>query len=164
MFNRFTKTLGHKAIALIRALRGCVLLAVGFSLWQIVRTDGLQDMKNRIQALAQNLDEPIISWVLVQVNQTSDQQVLFFALLVTIFAILRFTESVGVWYVKRWGEVISLITSLTYIPLVAMALTYGFNLLVFGLLVLNICIAVYLFLALQRKNSPPLTPNKSIHR
>lgn len=141
--------IGHITIALIKVIRGIVALIVSGVLWHIVITGELQDVKDQLQDLSQRLNEPVFNAVMNYINQTSEQQLIFLALLVSTLSIIRFTEAAGLWSVKRWAEILALLGSLIYIPLEVMALLNEASLVVSVILIANLLITAYLFKALR---------------
>ena len=107
------------------------------------------DIKIRLQTLSQTLDEPVINIIVRDLLQANDEHLVFVALFFTLLSALRFTEAIGLWSVKKWAEVITLLTSLIYIPFELTSLLKGFSPMVASILVINVLISAYLFRALR---------------
>jgi uncharacterized membrane protein (DUF2068 family) len=144
--------IGHKSIALLKVFRGSLALMISISLWEIVLAEEFQDIKVQLQTLSQNLDEPVINIIVGYLLQANDQHLVLLALFFTLLSAVRFTEAIGLWTIKKWAEVITLLSSLIYIPFELIALFEELNIVISTILMINIFISTYLFLALRRRN------------
>ncbi len=144
-----TLKIGHKTIATLKVIRGVLALIVSLALWRIAISGELQDVKDRLLSLSQRLDEPLINVIMDYFLQVNDQHLFLLASAVSMLAVMRFAEAIGLWSIKRWAEIFTLLSSLIYIPFELILLLKGFSIMVTAILVANILITAYLFRALR---------------
>lgn len=144
--------IGHKSIALLKVIRGTGALIVSLALWRIAIAGELQDVKDKLQTLSQRLDEPLINVIVSYLLQANDQHLFLLAMLITMLSVIRFTEAIGLWSLKKWAEILALISSLLYIPFELVSLFKGFSPMVMMILVINIVVTWYLFRTLRKRS------------
>jgi uncharacterized membrane protein (DUF2068 family) len=144
--------IGHKSIALLKVIRGTGALIVSLALWRIAIAGELQDVKDKLQTLSQRLDEPLINVIVSYLLQANDQHLFLLAMLITMLSAIRFAEAIGLWSLKKWAEILALISSLLYIPFELISLFKGFSLTVMTILILNIFVTGYLFRTLRTRS------------
>lgn len=125
---------------------------MSIAIWKIALTGDLQNIKDQLQALGKRIDEPIFDQIIGYAVQANDQHLILLATLATMLSAIRFAEAAGLWRIKRWAEIISLLTSLIYIPFEIISLIRDISTTVAVILFINILIAGYLLRALLKKN------------
>ena len=133
-----------RLIAIIRALRGAGSLTFGLALLWFYQQHN-QNQLMLISKLNLYLEGLAPDWLLQNVLSFIEQHLVLVILILFSLATIRFLEAFGLWCEKRWGEWLTLIMTLLYIPLELMVLKDGIRSMPLLVLILNICISYYLF-------------------
>ena len=133
-----------RLIAIIRALRGAGALSFGLTLlWFYQQHNQNQLMlMSKLNLYIQGLAP---DWLLQTVLSFIEQHLALVILFLFSLATIRFLETYGLWCEKRWGEWLTLIMTMLYIPLELMVLKDGIRTMPLLVLILNLCISYYLF-------------------
>jgi uncharacterized membrane protein (DUF2068 family) len=133
-----------RLIAIIRALRGAGSLSFGLSLlWFYQQHNQNQLMlMSKLNLFIQGL---VPYWLVQTVLSFIEQHLALVILFLFSLATIRFLEAYGLWCEKRWGEWLTLIMTMLYIPLELMVLKDGIRTMPLLVLILNLCISYYLF-------------------
>lgn len=91
---------------------------------------------------------PSISKMLFQ--NMSDDRLHFLVLIASIYSIMRFIESYGLWFGRRWAEWFALLSGSVYLPIELYELAKGFTWLKIVLLTTNLVIVLYMAIVLIR--------------
>lgn len=144
----FVRHFGVRSVALFEAGKG--VLAVLASIWLITLRH--RDMKDVTETVLQgmrrvihiNPDRPLFQSMIRAAGGITPKGLRIFALLILLYAILRFVEAGGLWLEKEWAEWLALFTGAVYTPVFAYEfirhpswfrlLALGLNLVVVGYL------------------------------
>jgi len=142
--------LGLRAVALFEAAKGALVLAAGFGLARLVHRDAEQAAEELVGRL--HLD-PAKHYPRIFIDlaaNLSDAQLWALAALAAAYAALRFTETYGLWFGRRWGEWIAAVSGGIYVPVELYELSRGVSWIKLAALSLNAAVVAYMCYALWR--------------
>jgi uncharacterized membrane protein (DUF2068 family) len=142
---------GLRAIALLEAGKGVLVLTVGLGLLRLIHHD--------VQHLAEGLVRhfhlnPASSYprILIQAaHQLNDARLFFLALGSLAYALFHLVEGYGLWKQRHWAEWLGTVSAALYIPIELFELIRGITALKIVLLGLNVGIVCYLAAAIRRR-------------
>src|SRR3954447_755574 len=94
----------------------------------------------------------VIGYLSEHVFNVSPKKLIVVTIATCLYGVLFVIEGIGLLMLKRWAEYLTVITTLSFIPLEIYELTRKVSPLKIGTLVLNIAIAVYLIVRLKQKS------------
>ena len=106
-----------RAVAIIEALKGILVLGVGFGLLSFLHRDGRAIAYKLISRL--HLD-PLHKFPKIFIELASgftDSRLWFFASIAALYSAFRFAEAYGLWHDKSWAEWLAVLCGSVYIPL-----------------------------------------------
>ena len=135
---------GVRAVAMFEALKGLIVLVVGFGLFSLLHHD--------LQAAAERLVQyshlnPARHYPRVFVEAAShinDSRLISLAVLAFLYAGVRFVEAYGLWQMRTWAEWFAIVSGSIYVPIEVFGLFEGATFLGGTVLLVNTFIVVYL--------------------
>jgi uncharacterized membrane protein (DUF2068 family) len=107
---------GLHTIACLEALKGVLVLVVGFGLLSLVDRD-LQAAAERLVRLSHLNPAHHYPQVFIEaLANTTDARLKFFAALAFLYAGVRFIEAYGLWRMKAWAEWLGIVSGSVYLP------------------------------------------------
>ena len=138
-----------RVIAIIKFLRGLGALVFGISLLAFYQDNYSISLVLSDQHVLR-LKGTELYWLFSQLLPFIEQHILLFVMTLFLIAAIRFSETFGLWFERRWGEWLALVTTLAYIPLELMILSEGIRPFPLAVLVVNLIISCYLFSLLKK--------------
>jgi uncharacterized membrane protein (DUF2068 family) len=139
-----------RLIAIERAFRAVLLVAVGLVLVTHPSTNWASEITRAVQDLGLNPRGNGIRTIIAKVATVHGREEVLFGIVALGYGALEAVEAYGLWRRRRWGEWLTVIaTSLLLVPEV-WELTKGTSLLKLGALLVNIAIVAYLLWRLRR--------------
>lgn len=139
---------GLHTIACIEALKGALVLVVGFGLLSLVDQD-LQAAAERIVRFSHLNPARHYPQVFIQaLANTTDARLKFLAALAFLYSGARFVEAYGLWRMKAWAEWFAIISGAIYLPVEIAGLIKHATFLKAGVFLVNAGIVGYLVYAL----------------
>jgi len=137
---------GLRTVAIVEATKGVLALAGGFVFVEILRHDvDLQEAAlNLLYRLHIDPDRRIAHAFVHAAERAGDASILNVALIVLLYASLRFLESYGLWRQRIWAEWLAIVSGAIYLPFELRALIRhptGFH---WAILLINIAIVLYI--------------------
>lgn len=142
-----------RLLAAERFIRGSSLALIGYG---ILRFKSSRDALQNVLDVYLPLLRPIGDRLGVQIEATTPIRLIERALSlhsgtlsvvaagVLAYAALQFTEAVGLWMLKRWGEYVAVVGTSAFLPLEVYELQVGFTGLKLAAFVVNIAVVAYL--------------------
>src|SRR5438874_4918452 len=141
---REREKLGLRTIAVFEAVKGLLVLAVGFGVWRLRHRD-IDDVVDRIISFFHINPEGHLSNIFSKAAEHLTQKTLVLvALGALVYSIIRFAEAYGLWRARAWAEWFALISGTIYIPFEIRALMHHPNPIKWGILLINILIVLYM--------------------
>jgi uncharacterized membrane protein (DUF2068 family) len=150
---------GLRAIAVFEALKGGVVLAVGFGLLSFLGRDAevfAEHLVNRLHLNPANHYPQIFIQAMGDLTNTRLWLIAGFA---AIYAGVRFAEAYGLWHERRWAEWFAALSGAVYIPVELYELAQRITGLRITALVVNVVVVAYMAWLLtesQRKRAATL--------
>ncbi len=139
---------GLHTIACIEALKGVLVLVVGFGLLSLIDQD-LQAAAERIVRWSHLNPARHYPQVFIQaLSNTTDARLKFLATLAFLYAGVRFIEAYGLWRMKAWAEWFAIVSGAVYLPVEVLALIKRANSLKAAVFLVNAGVVGYLVYAL----------------
>jgi uncharacterized membrane protein (DUF2068 family) len=136
--------LGLRSVALFEAIKGILVLAVGFGVWHYRHRD-IDDFVDRVVAFFHLNPEGHLSNIFSKAaSHMTEKTLVFVALGAVVYSIIRFAEAYGLWRARAWAEWFALISGTIYVPFEIHALMHHPNLIKWGILLINILIVLYM--------------------
>jgi len=144
---------GIRAVALLEAAKGLVVLLAGCGLFALVHRD--------LQALAEELvrhthlnpasryPRVFIAWA----GELGNGHLTQLALAALAYAALRLLEAWGLWFERTWGELLAAASGAIYVPFEVAELVRRPGLLSIILLLINIAIVAFMVYGLYRRRA-----------
>jgi len=143
-----------RAVALLEATKGAVVIGAGFGLLTLLH----RDVRHLAVALVTRLhidpERHNAGVFLHAAAQLTDARLWVLAALAFAYSSLRFVEAYGLWRARRWGVWLGAAGGAIYIPVELYELWHKPGLLKAGTLVLNVAVVVYLVSSLYRQRAP----------
>lgn len=161
--NRRERTWTIHFIALEKAVKGLVLLAVAFKMLTLFDRDVHAWTEDFISRHGIDLTNRYVHTALERLIGIGNKQLAAFSLVAAIYAGLLFTESIGLWLQKRWAEYLTAIATALFIPIELYELYERFTWIRISILVLNIFVVWYLATRLNDEKKEMITPAESLN-
>ncbi len=132
-------------------------MAVGLGALQLLHPDVAARAQQWVAALATSSDRRIVQQLIALVGNLSPARLEALGIGAFLYAALFATEGVGLWLRKRWAEFLTVIATLTFVPVAVFELTRKVSPSRLAALVLNIVVVAYLARRLlSRRPDEPL--------
>jgi uncharacterized membrane protein (DUF2068 family) len=159
-----THSKGLRTIALLEALKGALVLIVGFGLLSFLGRDAedfAEHLVNRLHLNPAHHYPEIFIKAMGDLNNTKLWLIAGFA---AIYASVRFAEAYGLWYGRRWAEWLAALSGAVYVPVELYEIAHRASWLKFGALVINLAIVAYMvwLLTENRRRARALEAGKEI--
>jgi len=115
-------SLGLRAVAVLEAVKGLVVLLAGSGLLLLVHRDVQAIAERIISHLHLNPASPYPRIFLRVAIGTTPGGLRLLALGALVYSVVRFVEAAGLWRARRWAEWLGVATGLIYVPFEALAL------------------------------------------
>ena len=141
-----------RAVALLAAVKGVVVLLAGIGLLALVHRD--------VEAIAERLVElghldPASKYpriFIAAAGKVTDARLWFLAAAAGAYSAVRLVEAWGLWHERRWAEWLALVAGGLYIPVEIYELIHRATWLKAGVLATNVAIVLYMIYALKHSD------------
>lgn len=140
---------GMRAVALLEAIKGVVVLLAGIGLLALVHRD-VEAIAERLVKLS-HLD-PASKYPRIFIGaagKVTDARLWFLAAAAAAYSAVRLVEAWGLWHERRWAEWLALVAGGLYVPIEIYELIHRATWLKAGLLATNLAIVLYMAYALR---------------
>jgi uncharacterized membrane protein (DUF2068 family) len=138
------QTLTLRTVAAFEAVKGLLVLAVGFGVWRIRHRD-IDDVVDRIVNFFHLNPEGHLSNIFSKAAENlTAKNLLLVAIGALVYSIIRFAEAYGLWRARAWAEWFALISGTIYIPFEIHALLHHPNPIKWAILLINVAIVLYM--------------------
>jgi uncharacterized membrane protein (DUF2068 family) len=154
-------TAGIRALAVFEAVKGLLVLAVGFGLLRLVH----RDVAHVAQSMVRHLHlPPRIGGSFIRVaERLSDTQLVWAAVFAFVYAAVRLAEAYGLWHMRPWAEWMAILSAGLYLPVEVYELLHRPTVARVVVLASNVVIVVgLLHVRLEsRRGAAPPSPGKA---
>lgn len=140
---------GLAAIAVLKVVKGLLLLLVGLGLLQLMHAEIATLFSLLIEALHLNADSRIIHALVLNVDALQLHTVLVAGLVSLGYAGLLLLEGIGLWLERSWAAYLTVISTSLLLPFELYEVIDRVSMLRVGVLMLNLVIVLYLVVQLK---------------
>jgi len=140
---------GVRAVAIVEAVKGVLVLLAGFGLLALVHRDveAIAEKLVRLSHLDPASRFPRI--FLDAAGRVTDGRLWFLAAAAGVYATVRIVEAYGLWHERRWAEWFALLSGGLYIPIEIYEMLRHATWLKAAVLLTNVAIVLYMAYALK---------------
>jgi uncharacterized membrane protein (DUF2068 family) len=142
---------GLRAVATFEAFKGALVLIAGFGLARMIHQGVGQVAEHLVHRLHLDAAKKYPRIFLDLAANLSDGQLWALAALAMAYAVLRFAEAYGLWFGRRWGQWVAVLSGGIYVPVEVYELGRGFSWFKLGALILNALVVAYMCHLLRRR-------------
>src|SRR5438445_2248457 len=136
--------LGLRTVSVFEAVKGVLVLAVGFGVWRLRHRD-LDDFVDRVVSFLHLNPEGHLSNIFFKAaGHLTEKNLVLVAIGALVYSIIRFAEAYGLWRARAWAEWFALISGTIYVPFEIHALMHHPNAIKWAILLINIGIVLYM--------------------
>ena len=135
---------GLRAVALFEALKGTLVLVVGFGLLSFLGHDTELFAGQLIRRLHLNPAHHYPHVFIEAMTAVTDSRLWLFAGLAVFYSTIRFVEAYGLWHERRWAEWLAALSGGVYVPAELYEIYLHATWLKFAMLGLNLVIVAYM--------------------
>lgn len=148
-----------RAIALLEAAKGALVLGAGFGLLALVHHDVQRLAEQLVKRFHLNPASRYPRIFLDAAAQLDDMRLWLLATFAATYALLRFIEAYGLWRERRWAEWFAALSGGVYVPIEVYDLFHGVTWAKVCVLAVNALIVAYMIHVLKLKtNAGPRRP------
>jgi uncharacterized membrane protein (DUF2068 family) len=149
-----------RVIGVFKLVKALMLFAVAVGALTIFDPHTREQLTRLIEHFNPDPKNHVIGYLSEHVFNVSPRKLIVVTIATCLYGVLFVIEGIGLLMLKRWAEYLTVIITLSFIPVEIYELTRKVSPLKIGALVLNIAIAVYLIVRLKQKK-PAAGPAKS---
>src|SRR5665647_3817257 len=106
-----------RAVAIFEAVKGAVVLAVGFGLLRLLHKDAHRIACEFVSRVHLNPANKYPTIFIDLASDITDHKLWFFASLALIYSAFRFVEGYGLWHERTWAEWLAAVSGTVYLPI-----------------------------------------------
>jgi uncharacterized membrane protein (DUF2068 family) len=138
-------------IGAYKAIHGFLLIIVATGLFASVNLDLQTLLEHWVRILHLDADNRHIAALLHKAGLVDERQLKHFGGFVFAYGLVFVTEGIGLIFKQRWAEYLTLVVTLSFIPLELYEIIKHFTDFRLALVLINLAIAAYLVVMLRRK-------------
>jgi uncharacterized membrane protein (DUF2068 family) len=142
-------------VAIFEALKGSLVLIVGFALLSFIHQDLEHVAEKIVKHLHLNPASRVPRIFAALAERTTDSQLVWIAAGALLYSAMRFIEAYGLWHNRIWAEWFALVTSGMFLPVELFELIRKPTWVKFLILAGNAAVVLYLSYALRTSARPP---------
>jgi len=135
---------GLRTVALLEALKGVLVLLLGFGALTLIHKDLDNVAERLIGFLRINPDGRMSGFFFRLADRTSDRSLWLLAGGALVYAIIRFSEAYGLWHERAWAEWFAIISGCLYLPWEIYEIFHHPHLWKWAVLAINVAIVLYM--------------------
>ena len=144
-----------KAVSLLEAAKGAVVLLAGFGAFSLIHRDVQRIAEQLVGHLHLNPAKYYPRIFLDTAAHLTDSRLWLMTILALSYATIRFIEAYGLWRKRQWAEWFAAVSGGIYIPFEIYELFKKVDFLSISFFILNVLIVGVMINALFRHRSPP---------
>ena len=148
--NKRGRDKGLLALALFKWFKGLVLFLVGVGFLKLMHHDVEAYFENLSNQFRVDPDNRYLGALLTKLDLLDDKKIEAMSGLTFAYSALFLVEGTGLFFEKRWAEYLTIVATVSFIPLEIYELLKQPSLLKCVALVINVAIAVFLVVKIRR--------------
>ncbi len=141
---------GLRTIAVFEAFKGTLAVLAALGVLAVIPKDARHVAVELVGRLHLNPGKTYPSVFIRLVEETGNAQLWLIAVLVVVYALVRFLEAYGLWRARPWAEWLAAVSGAIYVPVEIYELSRGLSWIKLAALVLNIAVVAYMCYVLWR--------------
>ena len=146
-----TRPLGHTLIAVGKVCKAVLLLTVGCLTLAMAGKDPPSMLMHWADALRIDPGSRHLHHLIAKVAGITPQKLEAIGVGTFVYAALFLVEAVGLWLQKRWAEILTIVITISFIPLEIYEIAHHASIGKIVTLVLNVAVVVYLVLRVRHE-------------
>ena len=142
-------------IAIFKWIKGVLLILLAFGLFKLLHHDVGAILENLANKLRIDPDNRYLGAALAKLDLLDDGKLEKLSGLTLAYGLLLLTEGTGLYFEKRWAELLTVIATSCFIPLEMYEIFVAVSLVKCALLVMNVGIVIILIITLRRQPAKP---------
>ncbi|MBZ5710087.1 DUF2127 domain-containing protein [Nannocystis pusilla] len=140
-----------RAIALFKFFKTALLVTVGLGARELLRPEVAEQAQEWVAALSLRSERVAAQDLLGRLDDVAPSRLAALAAASFVYATVFAVEGVGLWRARRWAEYITVVTTLSFVPLEAHHLLRYPSAPGVSALALNLAVVLYLIARLKRR-------------
>ena len=145
-----------KAVALMEAAKGLIVLGAGFGLLTLLHRDVNQVALALVTRLHIDPSRHYAGVFLDVAERVTDMHLWLAAGLAAVYSAIRLAEGYGLWFERRWGAWLGALSGAIYVPIEVYELVHKPSWVKAATLTLNVAVVGYLAWSLRKKKESSL--------
>ena len=133
-----------RVIAVFKFFKSATLIALAFGAFRLLHKDVGEVAEHWAKALRLDPGNRYVDMALARAANLTPEQIKKLGLGVLLYAALFFTEGIGLWMRKRWGEWVTIIITSTLVPVEVYEIVRRPGVMKVLVLVINVGVVIYL--------------------
>ena len=138
-----------KIVALFETFKGILALFAGAGMFFMTRHSIQLSLGQLVKHLHLDPEQGFSKIIIDAAGNLTDNRIRIIFIFAVLYALMRFVEAYGLWFVRRWAEWFALISGCVYLPIELIELAKGFTWLKIALVVINIVVVLYMAFVLK---------------
>ena len=139
------------ALAFFKWFKGFVLLLVGVGFLKLLHHDVETYVQNLLNEFRVDPDNRYLGALLTKLNLLDDKKIKALSGLTFAYSALFLVEGTGLFFEKRWAEYLTIVATVSFIPVEIYELLKTPSFLKCAALVINVAIAIFLVVKVRAK-------------
>lgn len=135
---------GLRLVASLEALKGSIVLVVGFGLLTLLGHDVAQFAEHLVARLHLNPAHHYPHIFIAAMSNVDNTRLVLLASLAALYSAVRFAEAYGLWMQRRWAEWLAALSGAIYVPVEIYELFHRATWLKAAALTVNLAIVIYM--------------------
>ncbi len=138
-----------RLIAIFKLVKAALLMMVGISALRLIHKDVGDVAERWVEMLRLDPGNHLIDAAIQKASNLTPQHIKVLGLGSIIYAALFLTEGLGLWFLKRWAEWLTVIITSSLLPVEIYEIYRQATAIKFGVLAINIAIVAYLIVRIR---------------
>lgn len=155
------RDIGLTIIAVGKALKAIVLVTVAVAALSMARHDPLREALHVTDVLRVDPENRFVHRLLESISGVSARKLDELGIGSFVYATLFAIEGTGLWLQKRWGEIVTVVITTSFVPLEVYEIVHRTAAGKIIALAINVAVVVYLVVRLLRQGERPAARERS---
>jgi uncharacterized membrane protein (DUF2068 family) len=142
---------GLLALAVFKWFKGLVLLLVGIGFLKLLHHDVETYVEDLLNQLRVDPDNRYLGAFLAKLNLLDEKKIAALSGLTFAYSSLFLIEGTGLFFEKRWAEYLTIVATVSFVPVEIYELVKAPSVLKCAALVINLAIAIFLIVKVRAK-------------
>ena len=153
MHKDLTSVKGIRAIAIYEAFKGTIVLIAGIGILTLIHKNIQEFAEDVVFGLHLDPESHYPQLFIEAVGKIDATKIKYIFLFAVFYAIVRYVEAYGLWYLRGWAEWFAIISGAVYLPLEIYEIFKKPTVFRFSVFLLNLAIVLYLIYVRREEHS-----------